>query len=492
MHHKDLNLARSSVSRPKGQLEWLPEHVQAFAESKARLASSVPLAHPDPGAVVALTTDASDVAVGAVLSQGPDQAPLGFFSKKLSPAERKYSAFDKELLAIYLSIKHFRPYLDGRHFPVFTDHKPLCGAIKSSAERSPRQTRHLSFISEFSTDLRHLSGSDNVVADALSRPSDGAITSGRVAAIAAVAAVSTAGARPSVRQVMPASTSRPASAPTPADIAASQLQNKNEMQLYYDNSSLHLKLLPSSPELGALPLLCDVSLGPTCQCPVIPRCLVPDILDFFHGISHGGGKATLHLIRERFVWARMSSDCLAYVRSCPSCQASKIIRHVHSPLVQRPLPDDRFLSLHLDLVGPLPESETFLMTIVDRYSRWLEAIPLASTTAADCAQALLRHWVSRFGAPQDITTDQGPQFTSTLWRELMSMLGVKALRTTAYHPQTNGMVERVHRVLKERLMSRSARASDWMKNLPLVLLASGLQPVTTLLSRLLIWYMAAL
>ena len=148
------------------------------------------------------------------------------------------------------------------------------------------------------------------------------------------------------------------------------------------------------------------------------------------------------------------------------------MRHVHSPLVDRALPDGRFLSLHLDLVGPLPESEgnVYLLTIIDRYSRWLEAIPLASATARDCAVALLRHWVSRYGVPQDITTDQGPQFTSALWSELCTTLGILPLRTTSYHPQSNGMVERVHRVLKERLMARASRPSDWMANLPLVLL----------------------
>ena len=171
----------------------------------------------------------------------------------------------------------------------------------------------------------------------------------------------------------------------------------------------------------------------------------------------------------RFVWSRMASDCLAFARSCQRCQVSKVVRHVHSPLMRRPLPDDCFLSLHLDLVGPLPESEgyIYLLTIIDRYSRWLEAVPLSSATATDCAQALLRHWVSRFGVPQD---DQGSQFTSVLWSDLMAALGVKALRTTSYHPQSNGMVERVHRVLKERLMSRSPQASDWVSNLPLVLL----------------------
>ena len=454
----------SSVARPKAVLEWLPEHVAAFDQSKQRLANSVCLAHPDPKADITLTTDASDMAVGAVLSQGQLQEPLGFFSKKLSSAEKKYSAFDKELLAVYLAIRHFRPHLDGRHFPVITDHKPLCGAITSSAERSPRQTRHLSFISEFTTDLRHLSGSQNVVADALSRPTDTEISSGKIAALTAVRSATFRNDL-SVRALQAG-----VRAPSSHDIARMQLQNKEEMECYYSDSTLQLKILPVSPLPGALPLLCDLSQGQ--PRPVVPRSLVSAILEHFHGLSHGGGKATLRLLRPRFVWFRMASDCLAFVRACPGCQAAKIVRHVKTPLVQRPLPDDRFLSLHLDLVGPLPESEgyTYLMTIIDRYSRWLEAVPLTSATAADCARALLRSWISRYGTPQDITTDQGPQFTSVLWAELMSSLGIKPLRTTSYHPQCNGMVERVHRVLKERLMSRSQSAADWMTNLPLVLL----------------------
>ena len=95
--------------------------------------------------------------------------PIAFFSKKLSPAERKYSAFDRELLAIYSSIIHFKHYIEGRNFTIWTDHKPLTYAMASLAERSPRQTRHLSFITEFSTDIRHIKGVKNEVADALSR-----------------------------------------------------------------------------------------------------------------------------------------------------------------------------------------------------------------------------------------------------------------------------------------------------------------------------------
>ena len=170
-----LHALTASVPAPKSVLLWSSDAADAFVAAKQALFDSVKLSHPDPDvdATMSLTTDASLVAVGAVLSQGDaDGPPIAFFSKKLSAAEQKYSAFDRELLGVYLSIKHFRHLLEGRPFIIWTDHKPLCGALSSSAEKSPRQTRHLSFISEFSSDIRHVAGSANVVADALSRPPD--------------------------------------------------------------------------------------------------------------------------------------------------------------------------------------------------------------------------------------------------------------------------------------------------------------------------------
>ena len=122
-----LHSLQSSVKTQSGKLSWDQETRQAFSAAKQALSAAVQLDHPNPSAALSLTTDASDVAVGAVLSQGLDNRPLGFYSKKLSDAEKKYSAFDKELLALYLSIKHYRHYLEGRPFTVWTDHKHYVG-----------------------------------------------------------------------------------------------------------------------------------------------------------------------------------------------------------------------------------------------------------------------------------------------------------------------------------------------------------------------------
>ena len=127
--------------------------------------------------------------------------------------------------------------------------------------------------------------------------------------------------------------------------------------------------------------------------------------------------------------------------------------------------------MHIDLVGPLPTSQgcTYLLTCVDRFTRWPEAIPISDSTADTAAQAFVNGWVSRFGVPSTITTDRGQQFESNLWKQLMCLLGTKRIRTTAYHPIANGLVERFHRHLKGALKCLPD-PTHWTKVLPLILL----------------------
>lgn len=153
-------------------LDWTKEMEEAFADTKSLLASATLLVHPQHNAPTAISTDASELAVGAVLQQFINDrwVPLGFFSQKLRPAERKYSTFDRELLALYLGIRHFRYFVGGRAFIAFTDHKPLTFCMtKATNSWSNRQQRQFAYISEFTTDIRHVHGRDNPVSDALSR-----------------------------------------------------------------------------------------------------------------------------------------------------------------------------------------------------------------------------------------------------------------------------------------------------------------------------------
>jgi hypothetical protein len=149
-----------------------------------------------------------------------------------------------------------------------------------------------------------------------------------------------------------------------------------------------------------------------------------------------------------------------------------------SPIQPIPVPARRFNHVHVDLVGPIPVSKEgfcYLLTCVDRSTRWLEAVPLRTMDAATCADAFIATWVARFGVPTHLTTDRGAQFTSALWQTACRTMGVQHVTTTAFHPQSNGMVERTHRQIKDALCARLAGAA-WPDHLPWVLMGLRAAP----------------
>jgi hypothetical protein len=221
-----------------------------------------------------------------------------------------------------------------------------------------------------------------------------------------------------------------------------------------------------SKKVGTVEVLSDVSTG--IFRPLLPARFRSAAVLSLHNIHHPGVRATRRLVCSRFCWPKMGGFVSPLTRNCLHCQKGKIHRHISLQAAHIPVPVRRFSHLHVDLVGPLSRSSGFsyLFTVVDRMTRWPEAIPLASITAADCAAALLQGWIQRFGVPDTITSDRGPQFTSSLWAGLLS---IKHTQTTAYHPQSNGLVERFHRPLKDALRARAAGA-DWVLHIPWVLL----------------------
>ena len=216
-------------------------------------------------------------------------------------------------------------------------------------------------------------------------------------------------------------------------------------------------------------LLCDTSTG--VARPIVPLAWRRVVFDTIHGLAHPGIRTSRKLVAARFVWHGMNKQVGIWAKTCVPCQRSKVHRHVTAPLQHGHLPDRRFQQIHVDIVGPLPiyQGKSYLFTIIDRYTRWPEAIPMADATASSCAFALLSQHIARFGVPEDVTSDRGPQFTSALWTALNTLLGVQHHRTTAYHPQANGIIERLHRQLKSALKARLVGPA-WMDELPLVLL----------------------
>ena len=245
--------------------------------------------------------------------------------------------------------------------------------------------------------------------------------------------------------------------------------NDPELKEYLVSTSSSLDLKPVPLPFSDFTIICDVSNG-------MPRSFVPTpfrrkVFDVRHGLSHPGIRASHKLIASRYVWPSMYRDIKNWTRTCVACQSSKIQRHTVTPLSSFSTPDNRFSKLHLDLVGPLPVSQgyTYLLTIIDRFTRWPEAVPLREITAKEVAKAFIANWISRFGVPATVTTDQGRQFESILWADLFKIIGVHRIRTTAYHPIANSLVERFYRQLKSALKVLPSSV-HWVNALPLILL----------------------
>lgn len=426
-----------SRKNDKRQIPWDPASEEAFNKCKTDLANATCLVHPKYNAPIRLVSDASNFAVGAVLEQFSDSncwEPLAFFSKKLSPAQTKYSAYDRELTAIYEAVKYFRSLVEGRDFSIITDHKPLTEAFnKSSDSAGPRRINQLSFISQFSTKILHVPGSENTVADSLSR-----IESIRL--------------------------------PTEISLGelAEQQRSDDELKqlLSNPNKSIALKKIIWGSDHHEI--YCEIS-GESIR-PFIPRSLTETVFKIFHEPAHPGAKASVRLIKQRYVWANMERDIKNLCKNCISCQQSKVHRHVINNPSHFVAPDGRFDHVHIDLIGPLPVSEGFsyCLTMIDRFSRWVEAIPIRDITAQTVARTFFDSWIARFGCPKVVTSDQGAQFESRLFLALCSLTGCERIRTTAYHPAANGLVERWHRTLKAAIMCHTR--ANWSQVLSTVLL----------------------
>ncbi|CAL9689822.1 unnamed protein product [Knipowitschia caucasica] len=212
-------------------------------------------------------------------------------------------------------------------------------------------------------------------------------------------------------------------------------------------------------------LWCDPSTGQ--PRPLVPASWQRSVFETIHGLSHPGRKASVRLVSQKFVWRGLKKNVRAWVDSCVACQRAKVFV----------VPERRFDHVNIDLVGPLPPSRgfTYLLTMVDRTTRWPEAVPLASITSADVARAFIGTWVLRFGTPSDLSSDRGAQFTSEIWNAVAGGLGVKLHRTTAYHPQANGLCERFHRSMKAALRA-SLTDGNWVDKLPWVMLGLRTAP----------------
>lgn len=478
------------LTEKKTEYRWSEEADDAFRELKRRLVSAPILAYPRYSDPFILDTDASDRGIGAVLSQIQDgkERVIGYGSRTLTKAERNYCVTRRVMLAVVTFTRHFRCYLLGRPFVVRTDHAALQWLQRFKEPEG--QVARVEQLREYHFQAEHRPGTRHSNADALSRrPCDQCGDPHNVDAVhmslpeggASGESSDDGTLTPILTTIQSAQEGDPQlgpirrrllagkDRPTVEEMSGSGLRNRGYWaqwdQLFLENGVVHRHW----EDRNGKRILKQM---------VVPRELVPVVIKELHdGVAGGhlGVTKTVGKARERFYWIGLREDIELWCRQCPECAKRKSpARPNRASLVpvRTGFPMER---VALDIVGPLPITQhgnKYILVVSDYFTRWPEAYPLANQEAESIARVLVNEWICRFGVPMHIHSDQGRNFESKIFKKMYNLLGMAKTRTTPYHPQSDGLVERFNRTLIGMLSIRVAEdETSWDDHLPATMLA---------------------
>jgi len=460
-----------ALTRKDVRFHWSDECDSAFEQLKTALTEAPILALPVDEGMYVLDTDASGEAIGAVLSQVQQgmERVICYGSRLCSTAEQNYDVTRRELLAIIYFLKLYRPYLLGRRFLLRTDHSALQW-LRRTPVPIGQQARWLTTIEEFDFEVQHRAGSAHLNADALSRrpylvrvmrtSSSELINqellpdhwSRRVVA-------EEQSADPDLGWVMKAMST--SNVPPPPEECKSQssvvkLLIHQWPQLSVSNGVLTRKWLSAEDSSVRWEQL------------VLPKSRRAELIVMAHaGLTGGhlGYRRTVAQVQRRAYWPGWREDVRLQLARCQPCARYFRGKLTHHGPLQNMVVGEIGEVLALDLTGPHVVSSQgfkYILTMVDHFSRWAEAFPVRNQEAHTVARVVVDQWITRFGCPLQILTDQGPCFESALFKDLCRLLNVTKLRTSSYKPSTNGCLERFHRTLNSMLGKVvSANQRNW-------------------------------
>jgi hypothetical protein len=463
----------SSLKVEKKEWKWTPSMKEAFTQLKVAFTTAPILAHHDPARQCIVETDASDFAIGAVVSQKQDDGklhPVAFHSRKFTPAEMNYEVHDKELLAIVDCFMAWRRYLEGTEhtIEVFTDHHNL-EYFTHAKVLNRRQARWAQLLSTYRFVIHYRPGSQNGKADVLSRlpqhrPEKGGDEDQPITTV-----LKGKHFAPKKGGYTVLSSVRLASIPVQAWESSFVEQVKSAAE--HDQDYADMLKQPDKHHAIAEDLLYRHGVLR------IPNHepLKKEILHSEHDsvvAGHQGMERTLDLIRRNFWWPAMEEDVREYVRGCLECQCNKNPRHgVFGLLQPMEIKWKPWRSISMDFITSLPLSNgcDSIWVIVDMFTKMAHFIPLKveGKKADDLIRIFAREYWRLHGVPSDIVSDRDSRFTGHLWEDFLKLVGIKSRMSTAFHPQTDGQTEIVNQTLETYLRAFvNYEMSNWYDLLP--------------------------
>ena len=442
---------------------WGIEQQLAFDQLKNMFTTGPILRYADPDRQYIIETDASDFAAGAVLLQkdvNGEKHPIAYYSRKFIPAEINYEIYDKELLAIKLAFSEWRQYIMGSPMVVrvVTDHKTLEYFLKTKS-LTRRQARWSLFLGEFWFQIEYRKGSENTIADALSRRPDLQLTEEEKVGKAPPLLSKehfvhlnklTAVVLSLLEQIKEGYT-------TDQFIQGSEGLLKKDADTLKDENWDVIDGIWLYDEMIYVP-------DGLSRLAVLRRCH-----DEAHA-GHFGFRKTLELIRREFYWPLMTGYVQHYVDSCEVCNRAKNTTHKPYGLLQPVAITCRpWSTATIDFVGPLPVSDGYNM-ICTMTCHTLKQVHFArcldTVTAAQTVDIVLENIIRLHGTPDIIISDRGTQFKAKFWQEFFRILGTKVKLSTSFHPQTDGSSEIVNKSLGQYLRCFvNYLLDDWSRHL---------------------------
>lgn len=405
------------------------------------------MAHYDPDKPLKLACDASQYGVGAVIFHvyaDGSAKPIAYASRTLSNAEKGYSQLEKEALAIIFGVKKFHSYLYGRLFTLVTDHKPLQTILGSKTGiptiAAARLQRWAVALSAYTYDLIFKRSSENAEADFCSRlplPTVGNETKENEESfyslrLQSLPVSSSDIARETARDPVLCQVKEFTSAGWPASVSDEKLKpffdRRNELTIHQGCIMLGMRV-------------------------VVPGKLQSLLLDELHE-GHPGIVRSKELARSYVWWPGIEADLERSVKNCASCQEQRSAP-AKAPLHPWSWPTTPWQRVHIDFAGPFLQS--MFLVVVDAHSKWPEVFTMRSTTTESTINTL-RELFSRFGNPETIVSDNGPQFTSREFKRFTQEIGSRHVLTAPYHPSSNGLAERFVQTLKNALRKNKESA----------------------------------